>query len=272
MTSSILLGILLLAPLPGVAATPEPPAPPQAESPSEPLPVPAPAPAQSELAPEPPKVAPVGPELKPPVGERCRSRSDCGPRRCLRNTCVDQETFEADRAARAKPDPDESARVFFGGAFGGPVPAVWNSQVGIGLQAAARFGVLISRLQFQLEVSPATTVLFDVDDKPVGMFEATGTLGFLVPLSPYASWIVRGGGGGGFAFPGVNEQLPRGASLRPATTGFTEIRVDVVGVAVRASDHLLLELNAPSVRVLFPTDSAPRGVMFVTALGFVYVF
>jgi hypothetical protein len=262
MIRSILLGILLLASLPGVAAAQDAPQLPPPEPPSEPIPPQVPPPQPENVPPE--------PTVQPP-GRSCRSRSDCDPMRCLRNTCVDQATFLAERAvanmSTLEPKPDESARVFFGGAFGAPLPVVWNSQVGVGLQAAARFGVLVSHVQFQLEVSPASTVLFGVNgkngvpDKPMGMFEAAATVAYLVPLNPYASWILRAGGGGGFTFAGV-----------PKTTGFGEVRFDVVGVAIRTSEHVLLELNAPSVRVLLPTGGVPTGVLFVTNVGFAYVY
>ena len=159
-----------------------------------------------------------------------------------------------------EPKADGRYALSLGGAVGGVLPVLFSSQVGVGAQAALRGGVIVQRVQFQLDVSPASTVL-SVSGRTFATFETTGSVGYLARLSDRASWVFRVGGGGAAAFTG-------GAL---GSVRFGEVRADVFGVAVRTSDHLLVELNAPSYRVLIPVNGSGVSMMWVTSVGIDYL-
>jgi hypothetical protein len=162
---------------------------------------------------------------------------------------------------RAQPE-EVPAYWYVGGALGTTLPALWLGGLGEGLRGSFQAGFVIQHFEFQLDVSPAATALFNVSGNgaPLGIFDATATVGGLVPMNSFASWIVRVGGGGGVAFAGNQVGgLP-----------FGELRADIFGVAIRTSDHLRIEFNAPSYRVMFM--SGGYGMSWITSLGFHYVF
>ena len=249
-----------------------------------------------------PSTAAAAPRLVWPAsrGQVCGSRAECLPGlRCLKNVCVEERAYLWWLAERAQAEDkyapagqstedasNDATRVYLGGAIGGMFPVVWANAggpyggVGEGVQLAFRFGALVyGRIQFQLEVSPVTTVLSSLAQGPIGMFEATGSVAYLIPMSDMVSWVLRMGGGGGALLGG-------GFS----TTGFAEFRADVLGVAIRTSEHLLIEFNVPSFRVIVPvgsltslsssTPGLPTGfsvsdgfmLHFVTSMGVTYLF
>ncbi len=135
---------------------------------------------------------------------------------------------------------------------------------GEAFQLGFRLGTHIDSLQLQLDVSPATTVFTGIGSNAFASFDATGSIGYLLPLNDFTSWVLRvGGGGGAFLGPGS------------AALGFGELRFDVFGVAIRTSKHLLVECSIPSFRVLFLTPypgSNAFGLMWVTNVALNYVF
>jgi hypothetical protein len=174
----------------------------------------------------------------------------------------------APKAARAQ---DDEAYVvhketigYVGVDLGVSLPMVWGGW-GEAFQLGFRVGTNIDELQLQLDVSPATTAVTGITSIAFASFEAVGTIGYLLPLNEFTSWVLRLGGGGG-AF--LDAQ-----GLQPI--GFGEFRVDVFGVAIRTSKHLLVECNIPSFRVLFLTPypgSNGFALMWVTNVALNYVF
>ena len=204
------------------------------------------------------------------AGGSCGASSDCGGgERCVSNVCVPESAYTV-------PDTSEKTNKqgtngFFGVSVGGLLPMVWNN-AGEGAQLAFRLGAVVDGIyQFQLEVTPASTVVTNLSSSAMGLADVTGSIGILAPISDMVSWIIRIGGGGGVIF-GNN------AFDSPATSlGFGELRFDVAGVSIRTSKHLMVECNAPSVRLLFPASSNAYpfngvGVMFVTNVTVSYVF
>ncbi len=191
------------------------------------------------------------------VGGACGARADCqDDLRCFKQQCIDRETFESRSTYN-------STRYFMGVGLGGVL--AYGNGFAAGVQQMIHAGVLFGgHAEIRLEVSPATTLMFNLltpaDQPPTAVFESALTIGYLIPINDFTSWIVRIGGGGG-AFLGIRPGTPQ---------PFGELRLDVVGVAVRTSEHLLVEFNVPSLRVL---DVSSRVVlMAVTNVGFNYLF
>jgi hypothetical protein len=233
--------------------------------------VPSAALAQQDVSPTAPAVPErVGPS--PLVGTACQARSDCPESmRCLTNICVDASEYPRPPTTTAptSSDTDEPARGYLGLALGAAAPIEWLGQWGGGGQAALRLGMLTGgdgragRAQFQLEVSPASTVIAPVGREPLAVFEAGGSVAYLPRLARTASWVLRIGGAGGGAFGS-------GKALAP----FGELRLDFFGAIVRTSRHLLVEFDMPSYRLMF----VPRvghvevSMMWVSSLGIHYLF
>ena len=200
--------------------------------------------------------------------DACGASSDCvSGERCVDNVCIPESQY----TVADKSEKSASTHGFFGVSVGGLLPVVW-SNAGTGAQLAFRLGAVVDGMyQFQLEVAPASTVVTGLTSSVMGLAEVTGSIGLLVPISDMVSWVVRVGGGGGAMF-GNN------AFDSPATSlGFGEFRFDLAGVSIRTSKHLMVECNAPSVRLLFPTSNSSYpfsgvGVLFVTNVTVSYVF
>jgi hypothetical protein len=264
-----------------------PPSPPPAAAPATPpAVVPAPSPSSGVARPG----AGQHSEGYAGPGHTCSFRAECrAGLRCLKNVCVEESKYArwlteeardedkyAPMSAQVAEAASDTTRLYLGGAIGGVLPVGWigPGTVGEGVQLALRFGVLVDEhIQFQLELSPLTTGLFNLANgsnlspSVIGMFEATGSVGYLIPMSDMASWILRVGGGGGALM---------GSGL--STLGFAEFRADVLGVAIRTSEHLFVECNIPSFRVIVPVSTASAypqpGIMlqWVTNVGVTYVF
>lgn len=196
----------------------------------------------------------------------CQARSDCASnQRCVKNACVDEATYEASKPTPAVDEQrlqdDENVRPYVAGAIGGILPAISNG-VGVGPQLSLRAGILTHGFQFGVDISPASG-LFGLTSAPLYMLEVAGTVGYLIPITDQVSWIVRLGGGGG---------LIAGTGRFPFATsiGFGEFRADVVGVSIRTSKHLVVELNVPSFRLAFVPSNALA--MWVTNVAIDYVF
>ncbi len=217
------------------------------------------------------------------LGERCSARSDCSAElRCLRNVCVDEATLEASRPEATV----TGTRGYVGFALGTSLPAVWSSW-GESFQLALRVGAIFDgpkrtaherdHIQLQLEVSPAATLLTNIQPSAVGLFDVVGTVAYMVTISDIVSWIFRGGVGGGGIF-GSTADAARGLPAQGFLSGFAEFRLDVVSVAIRPSKHVMVELNVPSFRIT--TTTAPANEfgesaviwMWVTNAAFNYVF
>ncbi len=178
-----------------------------------------------------------------PLDGKCAARADCmDGLRCVRNVCVGETTYRELRDD-AETDPrgdSNTTHAYVGGVLGAALPAFFVS-AGEAYQLALRVGLLLDgHAQFQLEVSPASTVLVNETSSAYGFFDVVGSVGYLIPITPMASWIVRAGGGGGAVF---------GPTI-PALA-FAELRIDVFGVAVKTGKHVMIEFNAPSFRVMF---------------------
>jgi hypothetical protein len=188
------------------------------------------------------------------LGEACASHSDCrAGLRCLRDVCESDAAYASERL-KAGGDFDKGTMGYVGFTFGGGLPTIWNA-VGESGQVAVHVGALFEgHVQLQLEVSPATTVYGGLNNVALGSFDAVGTVGYLVPISDMVSWILRIGGGGGAMFGIPPSSCQTCGSSNGPIAGFGEFRLDVVGVAIRTSKHILLEWNGPSFRVMvFPS-------------------
>lgn len=159
----------------------------------------------------------------------------------------------------------EGPRSFMGAALGMPLPVVF-SNLGVGFQASVRAGILYQGFQFQFDVAPATA-LIGITNSAFSLFDATLTAGYLIPIDGMVSWIVRAGGGGGALFGFASF-----GGTTPPAFAFGEFRIDVAGVSIRTSDHIQLELNAPSFRVMFVEGARDVMMMWVSNVAFNYVF
>lgn len=253
MRLSILLASSLLALIPRFAAAQEP-------EPTEPTP-------EQPPAGNPPASGDPQESVLGGVGQPCRGRWQCRPEnRCLRNICVSAATFLQEKPeSAASPDGMSANRFYLGGAFGSVLPGLWRGDGAVGFQASLRFGVILNHFQLQIDVSPGGTVIDT--RRPIAMFEAAATAGYLIPMNDIMSWVFRLGGGGGFTW-GSGSGDPTGGAV-----GYTEIRAEVVGVAIQTSDHFFVELNAPSWRVLFPSgNSGGISMLFVSNVALNYLF
>jgi hypothetical protein len=208
------------------------------------------------------------------VGAACQSRAECQPGlRCVHEVCADESALP-----RAPDDKHADALRdirYVGGALGVSLPAIWGT-AGEGFQLGVSVGAIIGEnLQLQLDVSPATTVFTNIlqSGQAFNAMDATASIGLLAPLNDFVSWIVRFGGGGG-ALLGIPTFDPVTQTTRSSMTGFAELRADVVGVLIRTSKHLLVDIDIPSFRVLFMTSQASTSALFmwVTNVAVSYVF
>lgn len=198
------------------------------------------------------------------IGDHCEARDGCSSDlRCVKNVC----SGEGDLVTATHP-LDQGVQGLVGASIGGSIPMELNGVWGESTQASFRLGILLGgHAQFELDVSPGTTILTYLAPNVLGMFEAAATMGYLVPISDEISWILRIGGGGGFVYGDLTSSTP--------PLGFGEVRFDVFGVAIRTSKHVLIEANIPSFRVLFfpqSFGSLDVGLMWVTNLTLNYLF
>ncbi len=208
------------------------------------------------------------------VGGSCQARTDCRTGLlCVHEVCADAS------ALPHAPEGEHGAALrdirYLGGALGASLPAIWGN-AGEGFQFAVSVGAIIGdMLQLQLDVSPGTTVFTNIlpNGTAFNAIDATGSVGLLAPLDDFVSWIVRFGGGGG-ALLGVPTFDQVTQTMRSMTTGFAELRVDLVGVLIRTSKHVLVDIDIPSFRVLFMTSQASTSALFmwVTNVTISYVF
>lgn len=216
------------------------------------------------------------------LNAQCEAASQCNERlRCVSNVCVDEImrwalTYEASQP----PDTHRSdaAHGYVGFALGASLPAFWSTW-GESVQLSLHAGVLIGGFQFQIEVTPAMP-LFGLNSSTMGLVDVTGTAGYLVPLSDMVSWIFRIGGGAGAVF-GIPQNPGCGINVSSllcnSAAGFAEFRLDVFGVAIRPSKHVLIELNVPSWRVMImqafvPYPNGNVMMQWLTNAAFSYVF
>lgn len=202
------------------------------------------------------------------LGDACAVHADCAAElHCLKNVCVTDETLVSSRAAARdeQNEDDDHTHFFIGGVVGAALPAIWTS-AGEGATLGVHIGVIVQHLfQFELEAAPG--VITGVYSTADATFDVVATAAAFIPVHGMVSWITRVGGGVGVVLGST------GPSNIVATAG--EVRLDFVGVAIRPSRHVLIELNVPSVRVmimqpnLFPTNVL---VSFVTSVAMSYVF
>jgi hypothetical protein len=197
-------------------------------------------------------------------GGACTARSDCRiGLRCSKALCVEEAAF---LATQEREHTDKERTIgYFGGELGLGLPMIWTN-AGEGAQIALRGGALINRrYEVGVQVGPATGIV-GVTSTVVGLFDVVASFGVFVPLSDMVSWTFRASAGGGAVY---------GAT---GLIGFAEARGDFVGVAIRTSEHLLVELNVPSFRLMFLAHPNPTvyydSVMWawVTSVSLNYAF
>ena len=275
-------------PPPAGSAAPTPaPSTPVAEEPAErPKAAPpvdtqdAPAVPRAEAPKVPARSAP-GPERGDP-GTPCAARWHCRLNyRCYRQVCVEESAFVG-RIPEGQPQVNANAvgrqvRPYVGSAIGVVLPAIrtnwaWGAR---GPQFSVRGGLSFEpkNLQgpiYQLQLDVGLTGLFGNDRVlPSGLVETTVTAAALVPIGPRVWWVLRAGGGGA---------LTRGGWSRE----FSEVRVDIMSVLIRTSEHVQVELAAPSFRYFvgsvpekqdsYSPNEAPKLMMWVTSVAVDYVF
>ncbi len=201
------------------------------------------------------------------IGQTCTAHSDCLPGlRCLKNVCVDEAAFnEGNQPPEERVDDHAPPQAFIAGALGASLPTTWGTY-GEGYQLALRVGVIVDRI-FQLQIEVAPSILTNLTFSTLGLVDAVGMVGILIPIREPVSWIARVGGGGGILFNSTSTSSPSFA--------FGEVRFDIVGVAIRPSKHVLLEFNAPSIRMMMlpsPAETSNVLTMWVTNVTFGYTF
>jgi hypothetical protein len=206
------------------------------------------------------------------AGESCTAASDClAELRCLDNRCVTKGAF-----VEARPSGQDIG--YLGFVLGAGIPTIWTN-VGEAAQAALRIGTVFHRFQFQLEVAPGSTVLFNQTSSTMGLLDVVGSVGLVAPLSDMVSWVFRVGGGGGFVYGAPTQAFCQQCGPFASTSPMGELRLDLVNVAIRTAKHVLIEASVPSFRLLFPTEGNLtfdlRGtvmLMWVTTVAVSYVF
>jgi len=199
------------------------------------------------------------------IGSACRATSECAEgTHCVANVCR-----EASFIAPSKEEPPitpwfRGAHGYLGATIGYGMSAPTG---GIG-QVALRGGLMYSGLQLLLEVSPGSTV-FGLAQ--FGGFDVTGSVGGVIPLSRMFAWILRLGGGAGFIY---GDNCCNYGAQKERASAFGEFRADLFTVAIRPSDHLVIELALPSFRLAaghYLATSEFIG-MWLAALTVEYVF
>ncbi len=197
------------------------------------------------------------------VGAACGARADCAvDLHCLKHKCVDRQTFDDSLI-----DP-AAVRPFLGVMFGGHLPSfLVGDTIGLGPHLGLRGGWMTNRWQFALEVAPSAIRSAATINDWTGLVEATANFTAFIRLNDFTSWIARIGGGGALLWGVHTQEYPN--VLRPAQP-LGEVRLDLVGVMIRTSDHAAIEINVPSYRLFF--GSQVVFMTWVTAIGYSYVF
>ena len=156
-------------------------------------------------------------------------------------------------------DELEGMRPHIGAIFGGgPTHSDRSDGEAVGsLLFAIKGGLFIDRLELRLEFAPATFVLnFNPDLPSVSL---NGNVGYHIPLYKSISWPLRVGIG--FVTPTFDGQA-----------GDTELalRADLIGVSVLLDDQFLLDVHAPSWRIIVDTDGGGALFTYVFGLGFAW--
>jgi hypothetical protein len=205
----------------------------------------------------------------------CQARSECAPdEHCVDHACTSTVPYQEHSIAT------DEFRAYLGASIGAIFPAIWNN-FGEGFQGALHVGAINKTVQLQLEVAPASSAIANLTNNPslMTLFEVAGTVAVLPRISDMVSWIIRVGGGAAIGFGNINcfGQCPQSATS--FTQGFGEIRLDFVGVTIRPSQHLLIEIDTPSFRILIPGGASNNGfgsgtvmLTWVTSVGISYVF
>jgi hypothetical protein len=163
--------------------------------------------------------------------------------------CSDKSALVRAQNEAPKPDPI-SPWIRGGHGFLGATLAGGLTAPGVGAaQFAVRGGFVWNGLQLLVEVSPGTTLFNDtLRTAPFGGFDVTANIGALIPITQAVAWILRVGGGAGFLYGDgccvIANPIPMNQ-----TPVFGEVRLDLLGVAVRAGEHVVIELLIPSVRL-----------------------
>jgi hypothetical protein len=175
------------------------------------------------------------------LGAACEAPSECDSGLyCVANVCSDEATLTAHRSKSLEEDRINPWIRGGHGFLGATVGAALTAPSVASAQFAVRGGLIWDGLQLLLEVSPGSTVF--IGSQPFGMFEATANIGGLIPITRSLAWILRIGGGGGFVFACCANQPSH-------TPAFGEFRLDLLGMAIRASEHLVVEVLVPSFRL-----------------------
>lgn len=202
-------------------------------------------------------------------GQACGATKDCGGGlRCIDRVCTSGVSPSTGKKADTEGggadagDFLEGTHGYVGTSVGAGGGVAFNSagaEGGGAFHFNLRAGVLLGRLQLEIELSPVTQVFFGATTLPV--FQGNLAVGYLIPLSKTVSWPLRVGVGGGF-------YLASGA-----TRGAFAVRGDLIGVEVRLHDlpNLAIEATLPSFR--YYTDFTTGNIMALEALlGLTYAF
>ena len=176
----------------------------------------------------------------------CHATSECAEGlRCVDNVCTDEATLATKLRATTNEPPItpwfHGVRGFLGATLGAALTAPPVAE----LQFALRVGVIFNGLQLMLEASPGTTLFVGPS---FGGLDVTANIGGVFPITRTFAWVLRVGGGTGFLY-GYNccSSYPPNPNRVPA---YGELRFDLVGFALRASEHVVVEILAPSFRLL----------------------